>query len=118
MLDKEIIQKTIDDNMCRNAELLALLRKKEVALEAIRKIEFHYWATDETEAIRLESALIRNGTTVKDIVQLKENDENIWSVTAEAELSPSSAASLEQTRGNALLAAEFNCVYDGWGTCI
>lgn len=118
MLDGTTVQEAIDGNMRRNAELLALVREKGVALDVSRKIEFHYWAWSESNAAKLKEALIQAGATVKEITAIKEEKENLWSATAEVMTTPAKAASLEQTRTNVMLAAEFDCIYDGWGTRI
>jgi regulator of RNase E activity RraB len=118
MLDETAIQETIDGNMRRNAELLALLREKRVALDVSRKIEFHYWAWSESDAAKLKEVLIQAGAAVKEITAIEGEQENMWSATAEVMTAPALAASLEQTRTNVMLAAKFDCIYDGWGTRI
>ena len=118
MLGKEVIQNAINENMRRNTELLGLLRDKGVVLESNRMIEFHFWAWTVDDAMRLKTALVNNGTKVKDIVQLERDNNSLWSVAAEVSMSPISAASLEYTEKNVVLATGFNCAYDGWGTRI
>jgi hypothetical protein len=115
MLDEKGIEKAIESNMRRNAELLSVLNKKGVVLDINREIGFHYWAWDQIDAMRLKNKLIQNGATVKEPVSVKENDENLWSITAELNITPLLAASSEQTIKNVMLAAEFDCAYDGWG---
>ena len=115
MLDEKTIQESIEGNIRRNKELLSVLIKKGVALDVNREIEFHYWAWDQIKAIRIKNKLIQNGATVKDPISVKENDDVLWSVTAEMNVTPSFAASSEQTKNNVLLAAENDGVYDGWG---
>ena len=118
MLDGTTVQEAIDGNMRRNAELLALLREKGVALNVSRKVEFHYWAWSESSAAKLKEVLIQAGAAVKEITAIEGEQENMWSATAEVMTTPALAASLEQTRTNVMLAAKFDCVYDGWGTRI
>jgi regulator of RNase E activity RraB len=115
MLDDNSIQEAIEGNTRRNAELLTILRGKGVVLDASHTIEFHYWAWNQANAIRLKNTLIQNGASVKEVLSVKEGDEHLWSITTEVNTTPSLAASLKQTRTNVILAAEFDCVYDGWG---
>lgn len=118
MLDETTIREAIDGNTRRNAELLDVLREKGIALDVSRKIEFHYWAWSESDAAKLKEVLIQAGAAVKEITAIEGEQENMWSATAEVMATPALAASLEQTRANVMLAAKFNCVYDGWGTRI
>jgi regulator of RNase E activity RraB len=118
MLDETTILETIDGNMRRNAELLDVLREKGIALDVSRKIEFHYWAWSESDAAKLKEALIQAEVVVKEVAAIKGENENLWSATAEVKTTPALAASLEQTRTNVMLAAKFDCIYDGWGTRI
>jgi Regulator of ribonuclease activity B len=115
MFDENLIQETIEGNMRRNAELLEVLHGKGIALDFSRRIEFHFWAWSRIDAEKLKGALAQNGAIVKDVIAVKENGEDLWSVTAEFNRTPALAASIEQTKTNVLLAAQFDCVYDGWG---
>lgn len=114
MLDETTIQETLEGNVKRNTELLIILGEKGVSLDKSREIEFHYWAWNQNDVVKFKQVLIQNGANVKEVL-VKENNENLWSLTAILTTTPTLAASLEQTKTNVMLAAEFNCVYDGWG---
>lgn len=116
MLSEPKIQEILEGNLQRNTRLLAVLREKKVPLDENRNIEFHYWAWNPMTAVKLKQALTQNGAIVTETVSVKEDDEKLWSVTAEIKMTPRLAASSEQTIANVMLAAASDCVYDGWGT--
>lgn len=118
MLDENVIQETIDENMNRNEELLEVLAEAKVDPNASCVIEFHYCAWSQEDATNLKNALIKSGAKVEEDSAVEEDDVEVWTLTAELTVTPASAASLELTDANARLAAEFDCIYDGWGMCI
>ena len=118
MLDEAAIQESIEGNSRRNTELISVLRERGVVLDTSRKIEFHFWAKSQSDAAKLKQALVQNGATVKDIIFVEEDNNDLWSVTAEMNIAPVLAASLERTKINVVLAAKFDCVYDVLGTCL
>ena len=115
MLNESTIQETLEGNLQRNVQLLAVLREKGVSVEEDRNIEFHYWAWSRATAENLKQALVQNGSVVNEIVSVKEDDEDLWSITAELKTTVMLAVSSDWTKANVLLAAEFDCIYDGWG---
>ena len=103
----------------RNEELLRTLSTKGVALDKGRSVEHHFWANSQKEAAMLAKKLYERGFLVLAISPVSTEDESkLWNVEAGVEQAPTVAASREISEELTRLAAQFDAVYDGWGTSI
>jgi len=103
----------------RNEELLRTLQTKGVALDKGRSVEHHFWANSQREAAMLAKQLYDRGFLVLAISTVgTEDGSKLWNVEAEVEQAPSVAASRDMSEELTRLAAQFDAVYDGWGTSI
>ena len=103
----------------RNEELLRTLSTKGVALDKGRSVEHHFWANSQREAAMLAKKLYDRNFLVLAISPVNTEDgSTVWNLEAGVEQAPSIAASQATTEELTRLAAEFDAVYDGWGTSV
>lgn len=113
------IQGILKGHADRYAELLRTLFTKGVSLDQERSVEHHFWANSQREAVLLAKELYDRGYLVLTISPVNtEDDSTTWNVEAGIEQSPAIAASQPLSENLTRLAAQFEAVYDGWGTSI
>ena len=113
------INAIVKGNQERNQELLRTLVTKGVTLDEQRSIEHHFWANSQREAALLGKELYTRGFLVFAISPVNTDDgSTVWNVEAAIEQSPSSAASRQVTEELTRVAANFDAIYDGWGTSV
>jgi regulator of RNase E activity RraB len=118
MTEREI-RESINGHDARNAELLATIRDKGIALDEERSVEHHFWAPNQTNAAGLARELYNYGYMVLAISPTQlEDGSTWWNVEAEIKRAPGDAASHETSEELIRLAAQFDASYDGWGTSI
>jgi regulator of RNase E activity RraB len=104
-----------------DATLLEQLSQFGVDLSEKRIIEYGFVASSVSDAESLSLCLQGIGHEFVDLPNQLDQDSNcedragIWIESCEL-ISPIDAA--QKTERLRLLASEFNCKYDGWGTCI
>jgi regulator of RNase E activity RraB len=117
--NKEAIEEVISGHEARNAELRVRLLGKGVDLEAVRDIECHFWAYDESGATSFAEALVPKGFRI--LVKRyspSPKDDKKWNIEAGIRQSINLTLRREFTESLVLLAASHNSHYDGWGTSI
>ena len=103
----------------RNEELLRTLQTRGVALDKARSVEYHFWANSQREAAMLAKELYNRGFLVLAISPVDGADgSQSWNVEAGATHAPAVAASRETSEDLTRLAAQFDAIYDGWGTSL
>src|SRR3569832_35676 len=113
------IQGIIDDNSVRNRELLRTLELKSVPVPEKRPIDHHFWANTQHEAGLLAQQLHSEGFFVSVIPPVNTTGRSVlWNVEATVQQSPLEATNSITVERLTRLAAQFNAVYDGWGTSI
>ena len=113
------IKGLISGHVTRNEALLEMLIDKGVSIADARSIDHHFWVNTQEEAVRLGKQLYDQGFVLSVIAPVTTTDgSNLWNVEATAQQSPGEAASLSLVERLTRLAAQFNAVYDGWGTSV
>lgn len=118
MLEEEI-QNSISENDVRNTELLNDLSSKGVSVKNNYPIEHHFWAGGQLNAALFAKELYERGYLILVISPVESDDgSNWWNVEAEIKRTIADAASHQVTEELVRLAAQFDSVYDGWGTSL
>src|SRR5258708_3670713 len=118
-MDERQINGILRGHESRNEELLRALQTKGVALDKGRSVEHHFWANSQREAALLAKELYDRGFLELAISPVStEDDSKLWDVEAGVQQAPTVAASREISEELTRLAAQFDAVYDGWGTSI
>lgn len=113
------IRGIISDHAVRNRALLETLNSKGVSAPEKRAIDHHFWANSQNEAVLLAKQLYDQGFLVSVIAPVTTTDNTVfWNVEATVQQSPLEAANRDTVEKLTRLAAEFDAVYDGWGTSI
>lgn len=113
------IKAIIQDHAVRNRALLDVIKSKGASTSEIRPIDHHFWANSQNEAALLAQKLYQQGFLISEIAPVTTTDNSeLWNVEATLQHSPSEAAEHDTVERLTRLAAEFNAVYDGWGTSI
>ena len=113
------INALIDGNRKRNIELLEKLGDQGIELDDDRSVDHHFWCKDRQSAALLAKELYDRGLLVLTIAPVStDNNSVIWNVEAGVSQSPRAAVSLKLVEELTRLAAQFESVYDGWGTLV
>jgi regulator of RNase E activity RraB len=113
------ITSIIDGHAIRNRELLQTLIEKGVPVSEERVIEHHFWAQGQKAAALLASSLYAERFLVLTIAPVPVIEgENCWNVEASIKQSPVDASTMTFVEKLTRLAANYEAVYDGWGTVI
>jgi hypothetical protein len=119
MLPEEQILDIVHGHEARNAELKRDLAAKSVPLDEARPVDHHFWAPTQRDAAYLARELYSAGFLVTCLSPPQPNSaERDWNVEIAARQSPEDAASLRTADWFTRLAAQFDSVYDGWGTTV
>ena len=119
MLSEESIQENIAGHESRNPELLATMRDMGIDLQQSRSVEHHFLAESQHNASLLARALHEKGYLILMLSPVDSEDasnSNPWNVEAGIQRTPEEAASSLISEELVRLAAQFDAVYDGWGT--
>lgn len=113
------IRDIVAEHVARNAALLRTLETKQVSLSTKRPIDHHFWATGQNQAALLAKELYDEGYLVSQISPVNTDDNSIvWNVEATAHQTPLEVTATQMVEKLTRLAAQFESVYDGWGTSI
>lgn len=112
------IEIIINDHVRRNNELLENLELKRVSAVDKRPIDHHFWANGQPEAALLAQQLYKLGFLVTAIARVTGDDSALWNVEASIEQAPLEAANIRTVERLTRLAAQFDVIYDGWGTSV
>ena len=120
MISAKDVAQNILENDKRNEELLDRLKQKGVALGEHRSVEHHFWAPGQDKAALLARELYKRGYLLLALAPRPGTDSATqwWNIEAGIRRSPYDAASRKVTEELANLAAQFDGVYDGWGTAV
>ena len=118
MTEYEIVEH-IKGHEIRNSELLANLKAKKIATNEPQHVEHHFWARNQGNAARLARELYKRGFLVLVICPVDDKDgSKSWNVEVESEQTFEQATSQQLVAELVRLAANFDSIYDGWGTSI
>jgi regulator of RNase E activity RraB len=104
----------IRNHLSRNAALMRLIESKGASLDALRKIECHFWAPTEKAANDLATELSARGFSTLRVNQ----SESLWNLEMVITQSARTTASERFTAEMTTTAERFTSIYDGWGTNI
>jgi len=105
----------INNHLQRNKALKDSLCQKGVELRESLSIELHFWAFSKQTAVMLAKALYDEGLMVL-VLTLVDGEESRWTVEAGIKDTIEHLTSLPVVKRFVELAAEFDSIYDGWGT--
>lgn len=110
------IQTILAGHQSRNTELLRVLEGKSIPLFDERLIEHHFWSPNRQSAAHLGQQLYASGFLVTALAPATRNGEQRWNVEAAVRQRPSDAASEQLAEQLTRMAAQYDALYDGWGT--
>ena len=99
--------------------LLATMRDMGLDLQQSRSVEHHFLAENQQNASLLARALYEKGYLILMLAPSDSEDgshSSCWNVEAQVQHTPEEAASSLISEELVRLAAQFDAVYDGWGT--
>jgi|GEM_PF-4663030 regulator of RNase E activity RraB len=116
MLNEEQIEKSLDEHLRRNWEMLKNLKEKGVELRSALKTEHLFLTPRQLEAAKLAMALEKKNFNIVEIepAETKEGREG-WAVVGEVEMTLEAAADPATAEELIKLAATFEARYEGWG---
>lgn len=116
-MTEDQIFESISRHRERNADLRQVLSGKGVNLSEQRPVDVHFCAWNQRDAAVLSRELIRKDFLVKLLSPSPTSDDEArWAIEAGALVVPDQILGDEFTEGMVKLAAQFDSVYDGWGT--
>jgi hypothetical protein len=115
-LTESQIEQAISDHDARNVELRRGFIEKEVELDEVRTVEFHFWTWSKEHAAGLARALEdRRFLVALKHAAASSSDPSVWNVEATIKQSIDLTLRHEFTDELVHVAAEFSGRYDGWG---
>lgn len=111
-------QEQVDGHLQRNEMLKDSLRKKGVKLNELRSVELHFWAFSKKNAVMLAKALYDQGLLVLALAPAPDNERERWNIEAGFKDTVDNLTSQQQVKRFVELAAQFDSLYDGWGTLV
>jgi regulator of RNase E activity RraB len=118
-MSEDAITTAVEKHYARNQHLRLAFEQRGVDLDALRPIEFHFWAWTQRDAAVVARSLYQMGFLVRLIAPAPaEDDPDRWSIEAGAKIALTQASGNELTEKLVRLAANEDAVFDGWGTSI
>lgn len=119
MLPEDQILDIVRGHEARNAELKRVLAAKSLPLDEVRPVDHHFWAPTQRDAAYLAKELYSAGFLVTCLSPPEpSSSEQDWNIEIATRQSPEDAASPKTADWFTRLAAQFDSVYDGWGTIL
>jgi hypothetical protein len=112
------ITEQMNGHLRRNEELKNSLRAKGVELNKPLSIELHFWAFKKQDAVMLAKSLYDRGLLVLALAPAPDDEGERWSIEAGMKDTVVHVTSPAVVRQFVELAAEFNALFDGWGTAV
>ncbi|MGA2543160.1 MAG: ribonuclease E inhibitor RraB [Verrucomicrobiota bacterium] len=112
------ITEQIDGHLRRNEDLKKTLCVKGVELGEQRSIELHFWAFKKQDAVNLAKSLYDHGLLVLTLAPVPDDEGERWNIEAGIKDTVQDLTSPSNVRKFVELAAQFNALFDGWGTVV
>lgn len=116
MTSSQIVQ-SILDHAARNRDLVQLIESKGADLDALRLIDLHFRASDQSGAAALALELERAGLQRVVAGQPDDDDAN-WNVEGQLHASVQQVVQNQFVTRFVRLAAAHRAEFDGWGTSL
>jgi len=116
MLNDEQIEKSLNEHLRRNWEIMKRLKEKGIELRSALMTEHHFMTPRQLEAAKLAMVLEQKGFNIIEIepAETKEGREG-WAVVGEVEMTLEAAADPATAEELIKLAATLEARYEGWG---